>query len=75
MFVDFLRFIIGFVLVLLAITFFLYPVDTFIPMFSEIIPMFKGRSLFEYAKQNQTLIYFFIGGSLIFFIAYLAIFK
>ena len=75
LFINFLKFLAGFGLLMLAITLVLNPIDQYIPAFSDILPLFKDISLFEYAKQNSSAVYFFIGGSVIFYVTYLAIFK
>ena len=75
LFISFLKFLVGFGLLMLGITLFLYPIDQYFPLFSELLPLFKDISLFEYVKQNSSAVYFFIGGSLIFFITYLALYK
>jgi len=73
MFISYLKFLVGFALLGLLITLVLYPIDYYFPVFSEALPIFKDISIFEYIKTNSSLVYFFVGGSLIFFVTYQAI--
>ncbi len=70
---DFIKFLIGFGLFFFVIILILNPVDLYFPLFSEVLPIFKDKSIFEYMQENTSLVYFFVGGSLIFYITYLVV--
>ena len=70
MLMDYARFIVGFIIFLFALVLIVYPIDSFFPFFSNIIPFLKDISLLDYAQKHSSFLYLIIGGSGLLFVTY-----
>lgn len=73
--IDYLKWIIGFIVFLFIIVLLIFPIDSFFPFFSEIIPFLKGISLMDYLQKHSSTLYIILGGSGLLFVTYKVVFS